>query len=188
MGRAATGILIATLLLAPGGCAWLMEEPNGAKPAPRPEAARSLFAYPWTWTDEQGQMVKFSRWRGQPLVVTTIFATCREVCPRTVKRMRELEERFTREGLRPRFVLVTLDPVTDTPDRLRKFKADEKLPGSWTLLGGPRASTRQLTEFLEIHVVDLQAHMIHDAKIVMFDGAGVASRRFGGWDLEEEKL
>jgi protein SCO1/2 len=188
MGRAATGILIAVFGLAQlSGCAWLMEDPVSVKEAPRPER-RSLYAYPWVWTDEQGQRVRLSRWRGQPLVVTAIFATCREVCPRTVKRLRELDERFTREGLRPRFVLVTLDPVTDTPERLRKFKLEEKLPASWTLLGGASASTRQLTEFLEIHVVDLRAHMIHDAKIVVFDADGVASRKFSGWGLEEERL
>lgn len=169
-----------------GGCRWLLEDPV-RKPKPARAERRSLFTYPWVWKDELGAKVTFSRWRGEPLVVTTIFTSCRETCPRTVQKLREVHARFSREGRPPQFLLVTLDPANDTPERLRHFKQSEKLPESWHLLTGTDAATRELTQFLDIHVIDPDAHIMHDAKIVVFDATGMPSRSFGGWGLEDEE-
>ncbi|HEX7454279.1 MAG TPA: SCO family protein, partial [Polyangiaceae bacterium] len=69
-------------------------------------------------------------------------------------------------------VLVTLDPSSDTPERLRRYKAEEALPASWRLLSGSKQATQELSDVLEIHVIDGGSHLVHDAKIVLFDGDG----------------
>ena len=150
------------------------------------QAGASIFAYPWVWTDEQGERVTFSRWRGQDLVVTAIYASCKSTCPRTVGKLQEINEAFRHTGRPAQFFLVTLDPTTDTPAILRGFKTSGGFPDAWHLLTGSASDTRELTDVLDIHVLDDGPHLMHDAKIVVFDARGNPSRRFGGWALDEE--
>jgi cytochrome oxidase Cu insertion factor (SCO1/SenC/PrrC family) len=191
--RRACRSLVASLLAgaALGGCAWLLEDPGGpARPAGSTAPARrpppSLHAYPWVWTDERGRAVRFSGWRGQPLVVTVAFTSCRETCPRTIRALRDLHARFQRERRAARFVIVTLDPRNDTPERLRQFKQTERLPEAWHLLVGSPSATQALSELLGVHVVDLEAHLMHDATVVLFDEQGRPTRSFAGWNLDKE--
>lgn len=178
--------LVAVLALGSlGGCQWLLEEPGSS--ADRPRAARvSLFRHPWTWTDEQGTSVRFGRWRGQPVVVSAIYTSCKTTCTRTVQKLRELHAAFRREGRAPQFLLVTLDPENDTPARLRSFKQSERLPASWHLLAGSVTQTRKLTQLLDMHVMDADSHLMHDGNIVVFDARGMPIRSFTGWDLDGE--
>ena len=172
-----------------GGC-WLFEDP-ARRSVRHPEAARasrgSLFEHRWVWTDEQGRSVRFDRWRGQPLVVTAIFTSCRATCPRTIQKLRGVYARLSREGRPPPdFVLVTLDPRNDTPARLRRFKQTEGFPDSWHLLSGSEPQTRALADLLGIHVMDADEHIMHDGKIVVFDAHGMPTRSYGGWGLDDE--
>ena len=152
-----------------------------------PVLSASLFSYPWTWTDEQGQPAPFSRWRGQPLVVTAMFTQCKATCPRTLAKLRQVFDRFQAEGRTAQFLLVTLDPDNDTPEVLRRFKAASSLPDAWHLLSGSSGDTRELRDTLDIHVIDDGPHLLHDGRIVVFDAKGVPTRSFSGWGLGEEK-
>jgi protein SCO1/2 len=187
MGRWWVRVLVSSWLAALsglGGCAWLLEDPVRAaeKPAPRRGRA-SLFSHPWSWTDDGGKPVEFARWRGREVVVATFFSTCRETCPRVLRKMREVHADLGREGRDPQVVLVTLDPAVDRPERLRQFRKTEKLPASWRLLAGSPQHTRELAEFLDIHVMNVDAHTMHDGRIVVFDTSGMATVAFTGWDL-----
>jgi len=147
---------------------------------------RSLFEFPWMWTDENGERIAFSRWRGEPVLVTAIYTQCQATCPRTISKLRKLDAAFRREGHVPEFILVTLDPRNDTPERLRRFKEGEGFPGSWHLLTGGLPETRELADLLDIHVLNADSHIMHDARIVIFDAEGMPFRRYSGWSLDEE--
>lgn len=176
------------------GCAWLLEDPaaSGRRPGAGASAGRrpprSLHAYPWVWTDEQGREVRFSRWRGEPLVVTLAFTSCRETCPRTIRKLRDLDARFRRERRPASFIVVTLDPRHDTPERLREFKRSERLPAAWHLLVGTPSATQALSDLVGMHVVDLDSHQMHDGSVVLFDEEGRAARSFTGWNLDRETV
>jgi protein SCO1/2 len=186
MGRRWWIRVLACSLVALSGCAWLMEDPVSPKQeAPRPARA-SLFSHPWSWIDDNNKPVEFARWRGRELVVATFFSTCRETCPRVLRKMREVHADLKREGRNPQFILVTLDPAMDRPERLRQFRKTEKLPPSWRLLSGSPEHTRELAEFLDIHVMNLQAHTMHDGRIVVFDTSGMATVAYTGWDLGKQ--
>ncbi len=120
------------------------------------------------------------------MVVTAAFTSCRETCPRTMRKLREIYTRFRRENRAAQFIIVTLDPATDTPDRLRAFKLEQRLPASWHLLTGPRAQTRELAQLLGIHLFDLDSHVMHDGAIMVFDEQGRGRRSFTGWNLDDE--
>ncbi|MEP7052899.1 MAG: SCO family protein [Pseudomonadota bacterium] len=168
--RPAFGCGLLGLVLALGACNTTSE---AAAPHRLAQATTSsLFAYPWRWTDESGRATAFSNFRGVPLIVTEIYTSCTSTCPRTVAQLRKLSDRLEREGKTAQFLLVTLDPSSDTPERLRRYKAEEALPASWHLLSGSKQATQELSDVLEIHVIDASSHLVHDAKIVLFDADG----------------
>jgi protein SCO1/2 len=160
------------------------DEPAFTRPEER--ARVSLFEHPWVWTDEQGERVAFSRWRGEPVLVTAIYTQCQATCPRTIGKLRKLDAALRREGRAPQFILVTLDPRDDTPERLRRFKLSEGFPESWHLLTGGVPETRGLADLLDIHVLNADSHIMHDARIIIFDAQGMPARSYSGWSLDDE--
>jgi cytochrome oxidase Cu insertion factor (SCO1/SenC/PrrC family) len=159
------------IALALAGCAETWRASAGP---PRPSAAprSSVFRYAWIWTDDRGEQVALSRWRGTPLVIAAVYTSCVEICPLTVGKLRTIYRQFEQAGRRAEFVLVTLDPATDTQDRLRQYRRARKLPDAWHLLTGNRHDTDQLMELLEVHVMDMDDHLVHDSRITMFDAGG----------------
>lgn len=158
---------------------------RGEKVAPA-QARDSIFAHRWVWTDETGGAVTLARWRGTPLVVTAVYTTCASTCPLTVDKLRRIHDAFRRQGRQAEFILVTLDPATDTPERLGEFKARMKLPDSWHLLRGGPDATRDLTDMLDVHVMDMDPHLVHDARIMTFDRQGMPVLRFTCCNFEED--
>jgi protein SCO1/2 len=151
-----------------------------------PAAGPSLFSHRWTWRDEHGQTVTLARWRGQPLVLTAMFTQCKATCPRTLAKLRRVHDQYQRAGRAAEFVLITLDPDNDTPQALSRFKSSAGLPDSWHLLSGSLADTRDLRDVLGIHVLEDGPHLLHDGRIVIFDGDGRPARAFEGYALDDE--
>jgi protein SCO1/2 len=140
---------------------------------------RSLFAARWTWRDEQGETVRFDRWRGAPIFVSLVFTNCTSACPRAIERLRRVSDTLKAEGRAATFVLVTLDPANDTPEQLRRFKLSRGLPPEWHLLRGDEAETRALADLLQVKVVE-DAHIFHESRIVIFDREGKLAGQLRG--------
>lgn len=51
------------------------------------------------------------------------YASCPDVCPRALKTISEIYQSFSPEyaSLKPRFFFISLDPVSDTPKKMREF-------------------------------------------------------------------
>jgi protein SCO1/2 len=154
----------------------------------RADPAQAL-QQPWQWQDERAQPVTFSRWRGQPVVLTMFYRTCEARCSPAIERLKTLEVAFARRGVHPHFLLVTLDPRNDTPARLRAFKASRRLPDStWHLLGGPTLQTRALARQLEVAVAGDDGHLEHETKIFFFDAGGALRRAVRGWRFSDAEV
>jgi protein SCO1/2 len=144
----------------------------------RPSAApvarsddRSLFAAPWVWNDDNGSDVRFEQWRGTPIVVSMLYASCTTTCPMTIEKLRRAQQTLEQQRSRAVFVLVTLDPLNDTVEHLREYKESRHLPKEWHLVRGNYEQTRALADLLQIHVLE-DGHIFHDSRIVVFDAEG----------------
>jgi protein SCO1/2 len=136
-------------------------------------------------TNQSGRTVQAQELRGRAVIVTFIFTTCVEACPILTAQLVRLQGLLGREGLaeRVRFVAITVDPVTDTPDVLgryaRRFGADL---GSWDFLTGPPEEIARLTRALGVGTAPGKRGLAHDAPILFVDPAGrIVERRV---DLE----
>jgi protein SCO1/2 len=161
-------------------------DPVVASPA---APSSSLFERPWQWTDEHGELVTFSKWKGAPLVVSMFYRSCTTRCPLTLQKLQRIEAAFDRQRRSAQFLLVTLDPHNDTPSRLLAFKEGEHLSAvSWHLLNGDDAETRALEQFLELHAsANDEGHIDHEVRIAVFDADGRRVRSFRGWGFEDDE-
>ncbi len=147
-----------------------------------------LFTRPWQWTDERGQTVTLTQWRGKPFVLTMFYRTCEQRCGPSIAKLKELQAAFARTGKHPDFLAVTLDPRSDTPARLRAFKAARALDGAWHLLNGPALQTRQLTQLLQVRSAGDDGHIEHDTRVFLFDARGACRTVLTGWAYDVKEV
>ncbi|MGH7333525.1 MAG: SCO family protein [Candidatus Rokuibacteriota bacterium] len=113
-------------------------------------APRELPAF--SLTDQSGRSVRADDLRGRVLIVSFIFTTCVEACPITTAQLVRVQAQARQAGLaRLRFVSISIDPVTDTPERLRAYATAYGADlGSWSFLTGPPDEVARLMLALEV--------------------------------------
>jgi protein SCO1/2 len=87
-----------------------------------------------------GGRVSLANLRGKVLVITFIFTTCTATCPILTAKMAHIQRQLGADfGTRVNFVSITVDPLNDTPDRLRGYAAAHgaNMPGWHFLTGKP---------------------------------------------------
>ena len=91
--------------------------------------------------DQRGHRVSLADLRGNVLALSFVFTSCSDTCPIVTARLVDIQRRLGGEfGRRVHFVSISVDPLTDTPERLRayaaKFNADTS---GWSFLTGTPA-------------------------------------------------
>ena len=89
-------------------------------------------------TTQSGERLSLAHFRDNVLVVTFIYATCKDTCPVLTAKMASLQRPLGAEfGRRVHFVSITVDPEIDTPEVLRRYAdahgADRR---GWSFLTG----------------------------------------------------
>jgi protein SCO1 len=93
----------------------------------------SLFQLDSRWRDADGRVVELRELARGPMLIALVYTHCTSACPRIVQDMKRVEA----EVASVHFVLISIDPERDTPQRMRQFAAGSRLdPGRWTLLSG----------------------------------------------------
>ena len=143
MPRVAGGLLAALL-----AATVLPASAHGGKETQRlPVVGR---APDFALTTHAGSPLALSDLRDKVLAVTFIYATCRDSCPVLAAKMVGLQRRLGADfGSRVRFVAITVDPETDTPEVLRSYaEAIGADRAGWSFLtGSPEAIRRVVAEY-----------------------------------------
>jgi protein SCO1/2 len=157
---------------------------SGGEPA---AGDASIYTLGSTWTDQTGREVELGELAGRPRVVALLYTRCTFSCPRIMARMKHLE---ARAGDEVGFVVVSLDPDRDTPERLAEFAGDMRLdPERWTLLTGPAARVREISVLLGVPYRTLpDGEVAHANVLTLLDEEGVIVERVEGLDGDLEPL
>lgn len=116
----------------------------GAEVSPGERRARAVEAARDYFTDvelvnQHGEPMRFysDLIRGKVVVINTIFTTCTGICPLMSRSFEKLQERAgERMGDDVHLVSITVDPETDTPERLREFGERFHAGDGWYFLTG----------------------------------------------------
>lgn len=152
-------------------------------------ASRSLYAVPLVWRTDRGETVALDRWKGKSVVLTMVFTSCQATCPLTMAKLVEIQKQFAREKRTAEFVIVSFDPVRDTPERLAAYRqSTNHSNANWTFLVGSEEDTRMLAMLLGIKYSrnPISGDIMHDNKIVLLDGAGAITKELLGLDASIE--
>ena len=172
-------------LLLLGACASNLPPETASRGAQAPLTPADWFER--SWLDEQGKAVKLSTWRGTPLVLTMVYRTCRSRCPMTIHKLQRVERAFRAHGRNANFVLVTLDPLGDTPPQLAAFKKEQGFDSWWHLLGGELNQTRALARFLRVRPAYDDNHIDHEVRTAVFDAQGRLVENIAGWAFDDNE-
>lgn len=87
-------------------------------------------------TDHHGRLVEDAAYRGSHVLIFFGFTHCRVVCPNTLARLSGALDRLGAAAARVRALYVTVDPVRDTPEVMRRF-LEKEYPRFTGLTGSP---------------------------------------------------
>jgi len=104
---------------------------------------------PLKFKNQKNQDVMLSQFSGQKVVLALFFSSCQYACPLILAEMKKIEK-----GLNPskvkniHWVMVSIDPETDTPQVLADFAKQKKIE-HYQLLTGRSKDIRKLSALLE---------------------------------------
>lgn len=110
----------------------------------------SIFNLTSKWHTEEGEEIQLSDLKGKTLVMVMIYTTCKAACPRLVADMRNIEKQISNNN-NLRYVLVSIDPKTDTPERLKTFAIENEMDAEyWTFLQGTESGVQEFANVLAV--------------------------------------
>ena len=143
----------------------------------------SLYHVESTWMDQNGTERELRSLAGRVQVVAMLYTNCAYACPRIMLDLKRIEGELGPEyGEDVGFVVVSIDPERDTPDRLAEFAAGSRLdPERWTLLTADPGDIRELAVLLGVQYRQTgPGEWVHSNLITVLDPAGeVIHRQLG---------
>ena len=83
----------------------------------------------------------------------------------------EIQKMLDAERRQASFVVVTYDPAADSPQAWRDYRRGRGLTReNWHFLTGAPADTRALARYLDLDFWTYHEHVVHDFRLVLFDG------------------
>lgn len=115
-------------------------------------SGESIFNLKGNWHTQNNETIALSALQGKTLVMVMIYTSCKAACPRLVAQMRDIESKMPTDKLdQLNFVLVSIDPETDDPKRLKAFAiANNMNAPHWTFLQGTKNSVQEFANVLSV--------------------------------------
>lgn len=117
----------------------------------------SIYNLPSQWTTQDGKTIKMEDLKGKVLAMVMIYTSCKAACPRLVADMRSIEKQIPDSKKDDvEFVFVSIDPETDTPERLKAFARENKMEDNeWLFLRGSEDDTREFAAVLAVNYAQI---------------------------------
>jgi len=149
----------------------------------------SIFNLTSKWHTEEGNEIQLEDLKGKTLVMVMIYTSCKAACPRLVADMRNIEAKIPTENIENvQFALVSIDPETDTPERLKAFAIENEMDGEqWTFLQGTVDGVREFANVLSVKYKEISPiDFSHSNIISVFNPAGELKHQQEGLGVDNK--
>src|SRR5207248_7580370 len=138
---------------------------QATKPAPAAESQQTAAQNYFTdvlLTNQNGEKMRLysDLLKGKVIVINTFFSTCEGSCPVMTRNLGKIQdvlgERFGKDIY---FISVTVDPITDTPERLKAYARKYDAKPGWNFITGDKKNVDFALNKLGQYVKDKQDHL-----------------------------
>jgi len=152
------------------------------------DANNSIFNLSSKWNTEENETIELADLKGNVLVVVMIYTTCKAACPRLVADMRNIHDKVNDQTVR--YILVSIDPENDTPERLKAFAIENQMDGEeWTFLQGTVDDVREFSNVLAVKYKQISPlDFSHSNIITVFDENGILQHQQEGLGVDNSEL
>jgi protein SCO1/2 len=135
------------------GCKDSEKKESQAIPKNKEISDLSIYNLPSEWTTQDGKNIELKSLNGNVLVMVMIYTSCKAACPRLVADMRSIETKLDKQTKKNvKLILVSIDPKTDTPQRLKAFAIENKMnQDPWIFLRSTEENTREFAAVLAVN-------------------------------------
>ncbi len=167
---------------------------TGAALAAPPAPGDSIYQLDVPLTDQDGRPLALDAHRGQPILVSMFYTSCKFVCPMLVDTIRDTTMALSEaERARLNVLIVSFDPAKDSVPVLKKAAEQRSIDARrWALARTDAAHTRKLAAVLGIQYRAVgNGDFNHTTALILLDSEGrIAGRstRLGKADAAFVKL
>lgn len=110
--------------------------------------------------NQNGKQLKFysDLVKDKIVVINFIFTTCTAICPSLAATFRRVQQEAAARHLNVQLISVSVDPTTDTPERLLDFATKFKAGANWTFVTGDKARIDSVLQALGASVSNKNDH------------------------------
>lgn len=111
--------------------------------------------------DQDGRKVRFysDLVQGKTVAISFIFTSCTTICPALTALMSRVQQKLLSDGRSDiQLISISVDPVRDTPSRLKNWSKNFSSQAGWVFLTGPKANVDHLLKALRTFTPDPQDH------------------------------
>jgi protein SCO1/2 len=92
------------------------------------------------------------------VAINFVFTTCTAICPSLTATFRRVQQEAAARGLQVQLISVSVDPTTDTPERLKDYAAKFKAEPGWTFVTGEKTRIDSVLQALGAAVANRNDH------------------------------
>jgi len=135
----------------------------------------SIFNLRSKWITQNRETIELINLRGNVLVMVMIYTSCQSACPRLVYDIRDIHQKVADPSVK--YIFVSIDPETDTPQRLKEFAQENQMDGpQWVFLQGSLEDVRVFANVLAVKYKKIDPQTFsHSSIISVFDKNGILS-------------
>lgn len=110
--------------------------------------------------DQNGKRLNFYRdlVKGRTVAINFIFTTCTGVCPPMTATFRRVQQNLPKRTPPIQLISISVDPATDTPERMHEFAARFKAGPGWAFVTGDKNEIDLLLKALGAAVANKNDH------------------------------
>lgn len=182
--------LLFVLLFVLQGCKEIKKEEALQTNKDKPISELSIYNLPSQWTNQDGKNMELKSLKGNVLVMVMIYTSCKAACPRLVADMRDIESKLNKKNSKDiKLILVSIDPETDTPKKLKEFAIANKMNQEpWMFLRSTEENTREFAAVLAVNYKKISPmDFSHSNIISVFNREGELIYQQEGLGVNNEK-
>jgi protein SCO1/2 len=158
---------------------------HAAPAAAQPLPGQSLYNLRVPFVDQRGVAIGLDAFRGQPVLITMFYASCKTVCPMLIEQVKAIDAALAPEmRAKTRVLLVSLDPDHDSVERLAELASSHGVRDErWHFVRTSESFVRDTAALLGIRYRRMPDGSIsHSSSIALLDRDGVLVARVAGGD------